>query len=102
MKALLRNVTVAATALILAAIPVFAVEGVMGQQEPQVQKNECLLVAQNCPTDSIQERINRIESEINKGTTIYSTDELQRLNRELDEAKRLLDYELMNSGSVVF
>lgn len=96
MKAIARTVTVVAAALIFAALPVRAEENVMFQQEPQVQKNECLLVAQNCPSDSIQERIQRIQGEIGRGTAVYSNDELRRLNRELEEAQKLLEYEMTN------
>jgi thiamine biosynthesis lipoprotein ApbE len=98
MKAIARTVSFVAAALIIAAVPVLAEEGIMGQQEQQVQRSECLLVAKNCPTDSIQERIQRIQDEIAKGTTVYSNDELQRLNRQLEEAQKFLDYELTNGG----
>ena len=70
----------------------------MGQPDQQVQKDECLLVAKNCPTDSIQERIQRIQAEIGKGTDVYSSDELIRLQRELDVAQKLLDFETTNTG----
>jgi hypothetical protein len=93
MKAIARTVTVVAAALIFAALPVRAEENVMGQQEPQVQKNECLLVAQNCPSDSIQERIQRIQGEISRGTAVYTNDELGRLNRDLEDAQKLLENE---------
>jgi hypothetical protein len=98
MKAIARTVTVVAAALMIAAVPVLAEDTIMGQQEMQDQKNECLLVAQNCPTDSIQERIQRIQGEIGKGTDVYSADELRRLNRQLEEAEKLLDYEMTNGG----
>jgi thiamine biosynthesis lipoprotein ApbE len=98
MKAIASTITVIAAALMIAAIPVRAEENVMGQQMQQAQKSECLLVAKNCPTDSIQERIQRIQDEIAKGTAVYSNDELRRLNRELEEAQQFLDYELTNGG----
>lgn len=99
MKAIARTITVVAAALMITALPVLAEEVVMGQQEPQVQKNECLLVAKNCPSDSIQERIQRIQNEIGRGTAVYSNDDLRRLNRELEEAQKLLEYELTNGGA---
>jgi hypothetical protein len=99
MKAKAKTVTIVAAALMIFAVPVLAEEGVMGQQEQQVQKNECLLVAQNCPTDSIQERIQRIQGEIGKGTSVYSKDELSRLNRQLEEAQKLLEFQMTNGGA---
>jgi hypothetical protein len=106
MKAIARTVSFVAAALIIAAVPVLAEEsffnveeGYMNQQEQQGQKSECLLVAKNCPTDSIQDRIQRIQDEIAKGTAVYSNDDLQRLNRQLEEAQKFLDYELTNGGA---
>jgi len=96
MKAITRTITVIAAALMIGAVPVLAEENVMGQQEPQVQKNECLLVARNCPSDSIQERIQRIQGEISKGSAVYNKDELRRLNRELEDAQKFLDYQMTN------
>ncbi len=101
MKARVKNIAIMAVTLLLAALPAVAREGAMAK-EPQAYKSECLLVAKNCPTDSIQERIDRIQGEINKGTAVYTTDELRRLNQQLKEAQRTLDLELMNSGSAVF
>jgi len=98
MKAIASTVSVIAAVLLIAALPVLADEGSMVQREPQVQKSECLLVAKNCPTDSIQERIQRIEGEIAKGTAVYSNDELMRLNRQLEEAQEFHEYQLTNGG----
>lgn len=99
MKAIASTLTILAAALMIAAVPIFAQEGVMGQQEPQSRKSECLLVAQNCPSDSIQERIQRIQVEIGRGRDVYSSDELRRLNNELEEAQRFLDSTMTNGGA---
>ena len=96
MRAIAKRITIVAAALMIAAVPVLAEEGVVGQAPPQVQKNECLLVAQNCPSDTIQVRIQRIKGEIAKGTRVYTKDELQQLNRQLENAQRFLDYEMTN------
>lgn len=98
MKSIARTVTFIAAVLMISALPVLAAENVMGQQEPQVQKNECLLVAKNCQSDTIQERINKIQIEIGRGTAVYSNDELRRLDRELEEAQKLLEFEFTNGG----
>ena len=72
MRAIARTLTVMAAALMIAAVPVLGQEGVMGQEEQQNQKSECLVVAKNCPTESIQNRIDRIQTEINRGSAVYT------------------------------
>lgn len=101
MKALIRNISIMAATLFIATVPVLAVEGTMGHAQPQVHKSECLLLAKNCPTDSIQERITRIQGEIDKGTAVYTQDELRRLNQQLKEAQATLNFELTNSRSPI-
>jgi len=51
-------------------------------------KNDSLLVAKDCSTESIQERIGRIEHEIKRGTDVYSRDELKEMERQLDFYKK--------------
>lgn len=80
-----------ALAVLSYGLPVLADEVVSGMS---TEKNECLLVAQNCGTevDSIQERISRLQEEIAKGTDVYSADELRTLNNELMRKNNLLNY----------
>ncbi len=62
-------------------------------------KDECLLVAMNCPKDfSTQERIDRLNTEISKGTSVYTPDELSMLKKELNDAYRDLNRGGMNQG----
>jgi len=80
----------------IAVVPVLAEEGaVMQKMEPAEQgvKNECLLVARNCgeQRDTIQEKIDRIQNEIKRGTAVYTNDELNKLQDKLDEANRTLN-----------
>jgi hypothetical protein len=51
-------------------------------------KDECLLVAKNCSSDSIQTRIERIENEIKRGTDVYTRDELREMERQIDFYKK--------------
>ena len=57
-------------------------------------------MARNCgeQTDSIQQRISRINHEISKGSAVYTRDELRRLDNDLRDAERTLDYLMTNSG----
>lgn len=88
MKRLLGIVTVVAAAALLSAAPLQAAE------EEQGQRDECLLVAMNCENnvDTIQQRIERLSREIAKGTNVYTEDELNILNRKLEDTEKLLEY----------
>lgn len=90
MKRLASTVTIMATAVLLTGVPLLADENTMGDVN---QKNECLLISKNCSdsVDSIQQRIERLNKEIGKGTAVYTRDELGTLNRKLDEATRMLE-----------
>ena len=95
MRCVIRRVTLLAAARMLSAVPVLAGEGAMDkalEQGQQELKNECLLVAMNCPdqVDTIQQRIERIKGEIARGADVYTNDELGTLNRKLEEAERNL------------
>ena len=95
MKRIVKRITLLAAALLIAAVPALAEEGAVDKmldQGRQSEKNECLLVAMNCgnSVDSIQERIDRIKGEIDRGTDVYSKDELKRLDRQLDEYNKML------------
>lgn len=97
MKILIKRFALLAASLMIFAVPALADEFIYdpaaepGQQ--QGGKDQCLLVASNCSgsVDTIQERINRIQGELNKGTSVYTNDELRRLQNSLDEEKRSLN-----------
>jgi TolA-binding protein len=96
MRSMIKRLTLLAAALMIVAVPALADEGSMGSKfEPgqQGERNECLLVAMNCPNqvDTIQQRIDRIEGEISRGSDVYTNDELRKLNKELEEANKTLD-----------
>jgi hypothetical protein len=96
MRCIIRRLTLLAAALMLLAVPVLADEGVMDnalEQGQQEGKNECLLVAINCPgqVDTIQQRIERIKGEIARGSDVYTNDELRKLNGRLEEAIKNLE-----------
>jgi PBP1b-binding outer membrane lipoprotein LpoB len=56
------------------------------------EKDQCLLASKNCVTqvDTIQKRMKRINTEIKKGTKVYSPEELAKLNNKLKEADDIL------------
>jgi len=86
----------------LAASVLFTGSTVMAADEEygtKEQKDECLLVSWNCAqsVDSIQQRIERLDNEIAKGTAVYTKDELNTLKWKLEEIKKEL--ETITSGS---
>jgi hypothetical protein len=100
MKRLATTFAALMAATIISALPVLAAEGGMGyDSDQQPQKDECLLVSQNCrdSVDNIQQRIDRLHREINKGTSVYTPAELRQLEFQLRETNEML-MQLMQSG----
>lgn len=62
------------------------------------QKDECLLVSKDCKnaTLSIQEKIKKLETEINKGKRVYTSEELKKLEQKLKDTEMTLDELLLN------
>jgi hypothetical protein len=92
MKSLARIIPVLAAALLINSLPVYGAGEAMGQATEKgsaAQKDECLLVAKDCSSDSVNARVERIESEIAKGSAVYSDEELNKLQNELDDAVRI-------------
>jgi hypothetical protein len=91
MKSLIRTIPVMAAALMIFSLPSLADEGTMGQKTEGMsgtQKDECLIVAKNCVSESINARVDRIEREIAKGSAVYSDEELNQLRDELRDASK--------------
>lgn len=90
MKRITTIFSIMATSVLLTATPLLAAESDM---ERDAGKNECLLVSLNCAdnVDSIQQRIERLNREIAKGTDVYTVDELNNLNSKREEAIRQLE-----------
>lgn len=103
MRSIINKFALIAATLIISALPVVAEDGMTRpSNEPALEggRNECLLVAMNnCPNyvDSIQQRIDRLQTEINKGTDVYTNEELKKLERELNSIKSDYDHIIMGS-----
>jgi hypothetical protein len=92
MKSKSRFISVLAAALMVYSLPAFGAGGEKGQDPGQGlvgQKDECLLVARDCASDSINAWVERIEREISKGTAVYTDSELNKLKQELKDAVRI-------------
>jgi hypothetical protein len=57
------------------------------------EKDECVLASKNCKTevDSIQQKIVKLDAEIQKGQKVYTVEELKKLHAKLSDANALLD-----------
>ena len=83
-----------ATSLFATAVPVMAMEHSHNhtQMDEQCAK-ECDLLLKDCAleVDSIQQRIQRIKTEINeKGANSYTVEELKTLNKKLKESNETM------------
>ena len=58
------------------------------------QKNECLLLGKNCghTVISIQDKIEMLNEEIAKGRAVYTSQELDILQKKLDDFNMTLDF----------
>jgi uncharacterized protein YlxW (UPF0749 family) len=67
------------------AVPAFA-------EMTSAQKDECVLASKNCSNavDDIQTQIKRIAQEIDRGSTVYTAQELKTLERKLYEVREML------------
>lgn len=98
MRHIIKRITMLSAALMLLAVPVFAAEDTERMLEQgQSGKDECLLVAKNCvgEADTIQQRIERIEHEIGRGTDVYTNEELRILNRQLENEQKSFENLIM-------
>ena len=69
-------------------LPAFA-----GDEDSAKQKDECVLIARECGSSvqSIQDKIERLQREIARGTAVYTPDDLNLLKQRLDEVNKVLD-----------
>lgn len=74
--------------VLLTTVPVLSEDGDGGQ------KDECLLIARHCgnAARSVQDKIERLQEEIEKGKRVYTPEELRQLKQKLDEVEKVLDF----------
>jgi len=90
-----RTLLSAVMLFVTAGVPTFATAG--GAEG----KDLCLLASIDCPTstDSILERLDRLKAEIGKGTAVYTSDELVRLQWKLRDVELLIETIQYGSGA---
>lgn len=78
-------VSIFAVVVALVALPAFA-------SVPPEGKDDCLLYGKNCPNtlDSLPERITQLKHEIAKGEKVYTSKELDKLQRKLEEDNEIM------------
>ena len=78
-------IALVAVLMMVTVIPVMA-------EMTKEEKDQCLLASQNCANqvDSLQQRIRKLNNEINKGEKVYSAEELKILEQKLKEVDEIL------------
>lgn len=87
MKKLIVQIVLAAAFMGLGAA--FAEE----QDLSKLQKDECLLISKDCKSTamSIQEKMTKLQAEIDKGKRVYTPEELKKLEEKLKDTENMLD-----------
>jgi len=89
-------ITLLAVAMVAVSLPAFAMEHQHDASQKTMDEQctkECELLLRNCAleVDSIQQRIKKLQVEINaKGATTYTLEELKTLNKKLEETNESL------------
>lgn len=86
-------VATALTLTLFSAMPALAVQhGTAHKQMDEQCAKECEMLLRNCAqeTDSLQQKIARLNKEIARGTVVYTVDELKTLEGKLKEANLIL------------
>jgi len=80
-----------AAAIMASAVPAMAADHSHAAGDTKCAK-DCEMMARNCgrETDSIQERISKLERAIDKGSPVYTKQELQTLELKLKDAQDTL------------
>lgn len=93
------RIVMGAAALVIAlAVGTYAEEKATGGEK--IDKDVCLLYSQDCATqvDSIQKKVQKLRTEIDKGTRVYTPEEIRALNQKLRDTERLIDELLYRNG----
>ena len=85
---------------LMSGLPVLSADYSLGKFDKLPRKDECLLFAKNCQDNLYvtQQRVNRLQEEISRGTDVYSHEELNILKQKLDNARKALEF-LMTEGA---
>ena len=81
------------TILVMAAFMMSVSVPAFSAEVTKEQKDQCLLASKGCKdeTDSIQQKIKKLQAEVKKGKKVYTPEEIKALNAKLKEAEDMLD-----------
>jgi len=94
-----KRIVMGTAALVIAlAVGTYAEEQATGRDT--IDKDVCLLYSKDCANqvDSIQKKVQKLRTEIDKGGKVYTPEELRTLNQKLRETERLIDELLYRNG----
>lgn len=76
-------ISILAAFMLFASLPAFADETTNSKDS----KDECLLLGKDCKNsvDSLQDQIQKLNTEIKKGTKVYSKEDLKKLKAKLKD-----------------
>lgn len=100
----MRSLTIFISALLVSLLtsvaPILSAEKKLADELLLPKKDTCLLFAKNCQDNAyiLQQRLERLQGEIFKGTTVYTRDELNLLRQKLEETNRALEF-VFNEGA---
>ncbi len=80
-------------AIVMAAALMVAVSVPVVAQQTNEEKVICELAAKNClnKVEILQKRVKKLKTEIKKGSSKYSAEDLKKLEQKLNETQELLD-----------
>jgi hypothetical protein len=94
MRTLTILVSAILVSMLISVLPVLSAENSMTNESLTPKKDTCLLFAKNCQDNAyvLQQRIDRLQREISRGTTAYTDNELNILLEKLDTANQALEF----------
>jgi hypothetical protein len=96
MKTILTAVIIAVFSLISIEPPACADDTptINPTEQQTQQKDECMLAAKHCGLSimSLQDKIEKLKEDIEKGKAVYTPEELDILKQKLDDVNKTLDF----------
>ena len=102
MRRLISRLALLTAFLMIIPVPVLAADGIETQGAASAQQNgkvSCLALNTDCRvTLSYPDKIEWIQSEINRGTAVYSKEELNLMRERLNKTIKDYEYNMLGGG----
>ena len=94
MKRIAIVISFVAASILITALQALSVVAVIDNHGKSLRKDECILLAKNCGDEAytVDSKIEKIKEEIRKGTNVYTPEELELLNKKLNNLFKIKDY----------